>query len=214
MSLLTAARKPFRYEFKNTALILIGLNLLVFLLTSSAPDLVRLLSMNPLYVTRGGYFWQVFTYQFVHGGIGHLLSNMIGLLFFGIAVERKIGSKEFLLLYLLSGTLCGVLSLLVYLATGVTYVFLMGASGAVFAILLAYAILYPRSIIYLWAIVPIPAPVLVIGYAALETMHLFGGVNTGVAHATHLIGFAVSWVYFLIRFGINPIHVWFGGRRY
>lgn len=214
MSLLTAARKPFRYEFHNTALVLIGLNVLVYLLTSTSPDLVRLLSMNPLYVTRGGYFWQVFTYQFVHGGIGHLLSNMIGLLFFGITVERKIGSKEFLLLYLLSGTLCGILSLFVYLAMGITYVFLMGASGAVFAILLAYAVLYPRSVIYLWAIVPIPAPVLVIGYAVMETLHLIGGVNTGVAHATHLIGFAVAWLYFLIRFGINPLNAWFGGRRY
>jgi len=213
MSLLNTVRKQFRYEFRNTALMLIGTNLLVFLLTSSSPAIVQYLSLNPLYVIRGGMFWQVFTYQFVHGGIGHLLSNMIGLLFFGITVERKIGSKEFLLLYLLSGTLCGILSLVVYILSGTMYVFLMGASGAVFAILLAYAVLYPRSVIYLWAIVPIPAPVLVIGYAALETLHLIGGSNTGVAHSTHLIGFAVSWLYFLVRFGINPLHVWFGRRR-
>lgn len=214
MSVLTTIRKPFRYEFKNTALMLIGLNLLLYLLTSSSRNLVLLLSLNPLYATRGGMFWQVFTYQFIHGGLGHLISNMIGLLFFGISVERRIGSKEFLLLYLLSGTLCGILSLLVYLATGVTHVFLMGASGAVFAILLAYAVLYPRSIIYLWAIIPIPAPILILGYAIMEMMYLVGGVNTGVAHATHLIGFGVSWLYFLIRFGVNPVRVWFGGRRF
>lgn len=213
MALLTTLRKPFRYEFKNTAFILIGINILVFLLTNSSPNLVQYLSLNPLYVMRGGMFWQVFTYQFIHGGIGHLFSNMLGLFFFGLAVERKLGSKEFLLLYLLSGTLCGILSLVVYLFSGITYVFLMGASGAVFAILLAYAVLYPKSTIYLWAIVPIPAPILIIGYAALETMHLVGGRNTGVAHGTHLIGFAVSWIYFLVRFRINPLHVWFGKRR-
>lgn len=213
MSLLTTIRKPFRYEFKNAALMLIGFNLLLYLLTSSSRDLMLLLSLNPLYATRGGMFWQVFTYQFIHGSLGHLVSNMIGLLFFGISVERKVGSKEFLLLYLLSGTLCGVLSLLVYLATGVTHVYLMGASGAVFAILLAYAVLYPRSLIYLWAIVPIPAPILILGYAVMEMMYLVGGVNTGVAHATHLIGFGVSWLYFLIRFGVNPVRVWFGKRR-
>lgn len=214
MSLLKAIRKPFRYEFRNAALMLIGFNILIYLLTNSSRELMLFLSLNPLNATRGGMFWQIFTYQFIHGGIGHLLSNMIGLLFFGITVERKIGSKEFLLLYLLSGTLCGALSLVVYLATGVTYIFLMGASGAVFAILLAYAVLFPRSMIYLWAIVPIPAPVLIIGYAVLETMHLVGGVNTGVAHATHLIGFGVSWLYFLVRFGINPARIWFGHRRY
>lgn len=214
MSVLTTIRKPFRYEFKNTALMLIGLNLLVYLLTSSSRNLMLLLSLNPLYATRGGMFWQVFTYQFIHGGLQHLVFNMIGLLFFGISVERRIGSKEFLLLYLLSGTLCGILSLLVYLATGVTHVYLMGASGAVFAILLAYAVLYPRSLIYLWAIIPIPAPILILGYAVMEIMYLLGGVNTGVAHATHLIGFGVSWLYFLIRFGINPVRVWFGGRRF
>ncbi len=214
MSVLTTIRKPFRYEFRNATLMLIGFNLLVYLLTSSSRNLVLLLSLNPLYATRGGMFWQVFTYQFIHGGLRHLILNMLGLLFFGISVERRIGSKEFLLLYLLSGTLCGILSLLVYLATGVTQIYLMGASGAVFAILLAYAVLYPRSLIYLWAIIPIPAPVLILGYAIMEMLSLVSGVNTGVAHATHLIGFGVSWLYFLIRFGINPVRVWFGGRRF
>ena len=121
------------------------------------PSLTRLLSLNPLYVTKGGMVWQVFTYQFVHANVSHILFNMLGIFFFGVAVERRVGSSEFILFYLLSGTLSGVLSLMVYLASGVDYVFLMGASGAVFSLLLAYATLYPRSIVYLWGIVPIPA---------------------------------------------------------
>ena len=202
-------RKPFRYAFWNSALVLIGVNILVFLLTSSSRGLMELLSLNPVHVIRDGMYWQVFTYQFVHGGVSHLFSNMIGLLFFGMSVERKVGSKEFLLLYLLSGTLCGLFSLLLYVLAGSWYVFLMGASGAVFAILLAYAVLYPRSIIYIWGIVPIAAPLLILGYAAFETLYLVTGTRQGVAHSTHLIGFAVSWLYCLVRFGINPVRVWF-----
>ncbi len=212
MSLKNLVRKPFRYEFWNAAFILIGVNLLFFLLNYALPNSAAYLALNPVLATRGGMFWQVFTYQFVHGGMSHLLSNMIGLFFFGVAVERRVGSKEFLLLYLLSATLCGALSLAVYLAVGAESVFLMGASGAVFAILLAYAILYPDSVVYIWAIIPVPAPLLVIGYAAIETLYLVTGTNQGVAHGTHLIGFGVCWLYFLVRFGINPYRVWFKRR--
>jgi membrane associated rhomboid family serine protease len=212
MNFLTYIRKPFRYEFLNAALIIIGANLLVFLWTFVDPEVSRYLSLNPLLVLKGQMYWQVFTYQFVHGGIGHLLSNMIGLLFFGIAVERKVGSKEFILLYLLSGTLCGAFSLLLYVLTGTWAVFLMGASGAVFAILLAYAVLFPRSVIYVWGILPIPAPLLILGYVGLEVFNIIAGANQGVAHSTHLIGFAVGWVYFLVRFNINPLTVWSRGR--
>ena len=208
MNFIARIRRPFRYEYWNVALILIGINLLVFLLTWIDPDLERILAMNPLFVIKGGMYWQLFTYQFVHGGIAHILSNMIGLLFFGMAVERRTGSKEFLLLYLLSGTLCGIFSFALYVLTGTWYVFLMGASGAIFAILLAYAVLYPDSVVYIWGLIPIPAPILVLGYAGLEVFYMIAGMNEGVAHSTHLIGFAVAWVYFLVRFGINPAKVW------
>ncbi len=202
-------RKPFRYAFYNVALVLIGVNILVFLATSANRNLFVLLSMNPRLVVDYGYWWQVFTYQFVHGGLYHLAGNMIGLFFFGISVERRIGSREFLLFYLLSGTLSGALSLAAYVATGMWGIFLVGASGAVFSVLLAYATLYPTSVIYLWMVIPIPAPLLVLGYAGIETYLLVTGTKSGVAHATHLFGFAVAWAYFAIRFGVNPARAWF-----
>jgi len=208
MNFRTIIRKPFRYEFWNSALILIGINLVMYLLTYLYPVLYDYLSLNPGNVVQYNMYWQLFTYQFIHANIGHLLSNMIGLFFFGTTVERRTGSKEFLLLYLLAGVLCGLFSFLLYIATGTWNVSLMGASGAIFAILLAYAVLFPGSIIYLWAIIPIPAPLLILAYAGLEVFNMFAGINQGVAHSTHLIGFAVAWVYFLVRFGINPIKVW------
>lgn len=208
MNFLKPIRKPFSYVSWNIAFILIGINGLIYFFTQLDPTLIRYFSLNPILCVYNKMYWQVFTYQFIHGNFSHLLSNMFGLLFFGIAVERKIGSKEFLLFYLLAGTLSGCISLVVYLATSTYYVFLMGASGAIFAVLLAYAVLYPDSIIYLWMVVPIPAPILVIGYAAIEAFSIFSSPNSGIAHSTHLIGFGIAWLYFLVRFGISPIRVW------
>lgn len=201
-------RKPFRYAQWNASYIIIALNLLLYLLTRSHPVFTRLLALNPLFVIEGNMWWQIFTYQFVHEGFSHILFNMLGVLFFGPAVERRVGSKEFLLLYLVCGTLSGALSLLLYVATGAWYVYLLGASGALFALLLAYAVLYPDSVILIWGIIPVPAPILVLGYAAIELLSILFGMNQGVAHATHLFGFGVCWLYFLVRFGINPVRVW------
>lgn len=208
MKIITTIRKPFKFVLWNAAFILIGINLMVYLFTWLNPQLGRLLSMNPLFVIKGSMYWQVFTYQFVHGDLSHLFFNMLALFFFGSGVEQKIGSKEFLVLYLISATLCGFFSLIIYIITGAWYVFLMGASGAIFSLLLAYAVLFPHSRIYIWGIIPIQAPLLVIGYAGIEVFNILTGSNQGVAHSTHLIGFIVGWLYFLIRFGINPLKVW------
>jgi membrane associated rhomboid family serine protease len=80
----------------------------------------------------------------------------------------------------------------------------MGASGAIFAVELAYAVFYPDSIIYLWGILPLRAPVMVLGFTALELFSSVFGINRGVAHLTHLAGFGFAWLYLLIRMGINP----------
>ncbi len=205
-------RRPFRYAYVNAALILIGINLLVYLLNNMRPITVGYMAMNPVLVLEHSMFWQVFTYQFVHANFTHLLFNMLAIFFFGTAVERRLGSSEFLLLYLLSGTLSGIASLLFYLATGALSVFLMGASGAVFALLLAYAVLFPRSLIYIWGILPVPAPILVIGYTALEIYNMLTGRNMGVSHLTHLAGFVVCWLYCQIRLGVNPWKIMFPKR--
>jgi membrane associated rhomboid family serine protease len=142
--------------------------------------------------------------MFVHGGFTHILFNMLGLFIFGIQVEREMGSREFLLYYLLTGTLAGVFSFGVFCVTRQYGVFLMGASGALFAVELAFAVFFPNSIIYIWGILPLRAPIMVIGYTALELIFSVTNRNDGVAHFTHLAGFGTAWVYFLVRFGINP----------
>jgi membrane associated rhomboid family serine protease len=201
-------RKPFRYNYTNIALMLIGLNVLVFLgeLFIRNWDVARNLSMNPLFIALGRRYWQFITYMFVHDtrSFSHIIFNMLALFIFGSQVERRIGSLEFLLYYLLTGILAGIFSFVVYWLTGSYGVFLMGASGAVFAVQLAYAVLFPRSVLYLWGILPLRAPVMVLGFTALEVVLMFTGLGGNVAHFTHLAGFGFGWLYMVIRFGINP----------
>jgi len=207
-------RRPFRYRNNNVVFYLIGINLLVYLaeiLLSNLP-IIRDFSMIPLFVLGRGWVWQFVTYMFVHdpNSITHLLFNMLALFIFGRHVERQMGSMEFLLYYFLTGILAGVFSFVVYIFTGNYLIVLMGASGAIFAVQLAYAAFFPDSIVYIWGILPLKAPVMVLGFTALELFSLVTGFNGTVAHATHLAGFGFGWLYFIIRFGINP---WRAMRR-
>jgi membrane associated rhomboid family serine protease len=201
-------RRPFPMSVHNVALWLIAANILVFALGLFFPELMYVLALNPAAVLSGSV-WQPFTYMFAHAGWSHLLFNMLGLLFFGTAVEKGVGSREFALYYLLTGVLAGLFSFAIYLATGAMGAWLLGASGAIFALLLAYATLFPDARIFIWGLIPVRAPLLVIGYAGLELFSEFTSYNPSVAHLTHLAGFGFGWLYFLVRFGVNPARRFF-----
>jgi len=201
-------RRPFKYRYDNTVFVLIGLNILVYLAMMLFRDipLIPRLAMNPVLVLYRGWVWQFVTYMFVHSphNITHILFNMIALFIFGRQVEYQMGSREFLLYYFLTGAMAGVFSFFAYLFTGNYMVFLMGASGAVFAVQLAFAALFPRSVIYIWGILPVQAPIMVLGFTVLSVVFMVTGAAGNVAHVTHLAGFAFGWLYFVIRFGRNP----------
>ncbi|AEJ62474.1 Rhomboid family protein [Spirochaeta thermophila DSM 6578] len=206
MNLLSHLRKPFRYEFLNVTLYLIGANLLVFFLTYLNRGLLYYMALNPLYLLKGGMVWQLVSYMFAHASFNHILFNMLGLFFFGLQVEREMGSREFLLFYFFTGIFAGLVSLLVYWLSGAYGVFLLGASGVVYGVLLAFATFYPRARIFLFGIFPVPAPYLVIGYTAIELLAQFGAQDN-VAHLTHLAGFAGAYLYLVLRLGISPFRV-------
>ncbi|MDR1465997.1 MAG: rhomboid family intramembrane serine protease [Treponema sp.] len=196
-------RRPFRYSFSNAVLYLIGINLFIFLLQYLSHNVVTYyLALIPSRVI-SGWVWQFVTYMFAHGSISHILFNMLALLIFGRQVENGMGTKEFLLYYFSTGALAGIFSFAVYAAMGADVV-LLGASGAIFAVQLAYAALFPRAIIYVWGIIPLRAPVMVIGFTVLEVFFSVTGLQNGVAHLTHLAGFGFGWLYFIVRFGRDP----------
>ena len=201
--------RSFRYENKGAVYWLIGINILIFLAMRYMGDrvfmyLYALMPMRPYRVVLNGWIWTFVSYMFIHGGFSHILFNMLALFIFGMHVEREMGSREFLLFYFITGTLAGVFSFVVYYLTGVYGAILLGASGAIFAVELAFAVFFPRSIIYLWGILPLRAPVMVLGFTALELVSSIFGLSQGVAHLTHLAGFGFAWLYFVIRFGVNP----------
>lgn len=134
--------------------------------------------------------WTLVTYMFVHGGLWHLLFNMLGLFFFGPPLEASWGSREFVKYYLICGL--GAAAATVVFAPGSATV---GASGAVLGVMLAFALNWPDAPIYIWGIFPIKAKWLVgiIGLFAL--MSAVEGARDGVAHLAHLGGLVTGLVY-------------------
>ena len=139
-------------------------------------------------------FWQLITYQFLHQGLGHLFSNMLGLFFLGPEVERALGTNRFFSLYLLSGVLGGLGWS--FLSPGpLTCV---GASGAIFGVLGAYAALYPnRELILIFLpFVPIKAWLFVLLLGIYEFVHTLAfGSGSNVANAAHLGGGIAGYIY-------------------
>ena len=132
--------------------------------------------------------YQFVTYMFLHGGFGHLFFNMFALWMFGRTLEYEIGSKRFLIYYMVCGI--GAALIQVGLATMLDeQMILLGASGAVMGLLLAFGLMHPNNMVLVFPIpFPIKAKWFVIGYAVLEIVLGSSGVSTGVAHFAHVGG--------------------------
>lgn len=152
--------------------------------------LVRLLGLTPAWVIERGWVWQPLTYMFVHGGFFHLLFNMFVLWMFGGEIERLWGSSEFLRYYVLCGLGAAALSFL-----GFYHDTVVGASGAVFGVLIAFGMLFPDRYIFLWFLIPIKAKYLIGGLAAIEILAGVSGGGDGVAHLAHIGGMVVGFAY-------------------
>lgn len=200
----TGIRKPFPQRDLNITLIIIGINIFVYFITMVAPKIGTYLALNPGTFLYYQFYWTPLTYLFTHGGMSHIVFNMLGLFFFGPQLEYRMGSWEFLTFYLVCGVLSGLFSLIVYILVGYN-VFLIGASGAIFAVLLAYAVYFPNAKLLLFYVIPIKTKVLVPLYAGIELFQEIFGINGGVGHLTHLAGFGFAFLYFIIRIGLNPI---------
>jgi membrane associated rhomboid family serine protease len=203
-------RRPFRYTYSGLVLWIIGINILVFLAERVFdPGWIEVLfSMIPELVITRSWLWTFVTYMFVHADLSHIFFNMFALFVFGTHVERQMGSREFLLYYMISGVLAGVFSFVVYYFSKSYDTMLMGASGAIFAVQLAYAVYYPNSLVFLMGILPLRAPVMVLAFTALELILMITRRGGNVAHITHLAGFGIGWLYLLIRLGVNPVRAW------
>ncbi len=138
--------------------------------------------------------WTLVTYMFLHAGLMHLALNMIGLFFFGPRLEARLGPRSFLGLYFLSG-LGGA---------GFTFAFsfgspVVGASGAVFGIIVGFAMYWPRDLIYIYGVVPVQARWLAVFLIATSLYSGITGSDSGTAHFAHLGGLAVGAGFLRLR---------------
>ncbi|MCR4660070.1 MAG: rhomboid family intramembrane serine protease [Bacteroidales bacterium] len=126
--------------------------------------------------------WQLVTYMFMHANLSHLFFNMFALWMFGYVLENYWGTRRFVFYYMVCGLGAGLVNALI--PGGLT----VGASGAVYGLLLAFGMLFPNERIYLYFLVPIKAKWFVIGYAAIELIEGVMATGDHVAHFAHLGG--------------------------
>ncbi|MFQ5684160.1 MAG: rhomboid family intramembrane serine protease [Candidatus Binatia bacterium] len=152
----------------------------------------------PYLVWREFYVWQLFTYQFLHGGILHILFNMLALWMFGCDLERRWDTEFFLKYYFVCAVGGAVLNAVFIPNQTVPSI---GASGGIFGILLAYGLIYPNSIIYFYFVFPIKMKHFVMIIAAITLYSSIVSTQSGIAHLAHLGGMGFGYCY--LRWG-NP----------
>jgi membrane associated rhomboid family serine protease len=157
---------------------------------------LAILALIPARVVRDGFIWQLATYLFLHGGFGHILWNMLALWMFGADLEGTWGTRRFLQFYFFCGIGAGVCVVLFnyILPWGNPLVPTIGSSGAIFGILMAYAMLYPTRTILFGFLIPIQVKYFVLIIGAIAFLSSFG-VNNGVSEFAHLGGLLFGYLF-------------------
>ena len=192
--------------FTDAIKTLISVNFAIFILQSISSSETMFFSnfgLVPKLAWSQLKIWQPFTYMFFHGDIWHVLINMFVLWMFGSELERAWGKKNFLRFYFITGVGSGLGTMLFGLQSMVPIV---GASGAIYGVLLAYGVMFPNRTVYLYGIIPIKSIWFVIGIGVIAFFSSFNNF-TNISHLTHLFGMIIGYVYLK-----RPVHfrtLWF-----
>ena len=196
--------------FTDAIKILVSVNFGIFLLQTIASTeglFFKSFGLVPKLVWSEFMLWQPFTYLFFHGGIWHVLINMFVLWMFGSELERLWGKNHFLKFYFVTGIGAGLITMLFGLNSMTPIV---GASGAVYGVLLAYGLTYPNRTIYLYGIIPIKSLWFVIGIGIIAFMSSFDDISQ-ISHLTHLSGMVIG--YLMLKRPIRFNDLWFTIRK-
>jgi membrane associated rhomboid family serine protease len=179
---------------------IVAANVVVFLVDSIVPAMTLAFGLRPADVVEGLRIWQPFTYMFLHGGIFHILFNMLALWMFGVELERMWGSRYFTKFYFVAGGGAALTTLLLSFtpfpfADRLYDSLTIGASGAVYGVLLAYAMYFPNRPIYMYLFFPIPAKYFVMIMGAISLYSSMSAAGGGIAHTTHLGGLVAAYLY-------------------
>ena len=196
--------------FTDAIKILVSVNFGIFLLQTIARTegmFFPLFGLVPKMVWSEFMLWQPFTYLFFHGSIWHVLINMFVLWMFGSELERLWGKEHFLKFYFVTGVGAGLVTIIFGLNSMTPIV---GASGAVYGVLLAYGLTYPNRTVYLYGIIPIKSLWFVIGIGVIAFMSSFDNVSQ-ISHLTHLSGMVIG--YLMLKRPVRFNDLWFTIRK-
>jgi membrane associated rhomboid family serine protease len=196
--------------FTDAIKILVSINFGIFLLQTIARTegmFFPLFGLVPKLVWSEFMLWQPFTYLFFHGSIWHVLINMFVLWMFGSELERLWGKEHFLKFYFVTGVGAGLVTMIIGLNSTTPIV---GASGAVYGVLLAYGLTYPNRTVYLYGIIPIKSLWFVIGIGVIAFMSSFDNVSQ-ISHLTHLSGMVIG--YLMLKRPVRFNDLWFSIRK-
>lgn len=179
-------------------------------------SLIKYFGLIPSQVVKNLAIWQLGTYMFLHGGWMHLLFNMFGLWMFGTEIERQWGEREFLWYYLITGIGAGIFTILFNIFTPYADIPTIGASGAIFGILLAFGMIFPNRYIYLYFFFPVKAKYFVMIFGMLTLFSVLSYNPDGIAHFAHLGGMVVGFIYIKTQWHLDYLVDWwreFKARR-
>jgi len=189
----------YRYRFSfgygltpavKNLMIIMGMVFLLQMFVSGWFDLY--FGLVPVLVWKKYFLWQLFTYIFLHGGLGHIFFNLLALYMFGGELENYWGSKKFLFYFFFCGVGAGICTVIF---SPYQFVPTIGASGAIYGLLLAFGWLFPNRPILIYFLLPIPAKYFVIIFGLIEFFSSMSGSGGGVAHLTHLGGLLFGLLY-------------------
>jgi len=193
----------------------IGVFLIDFLLAhSSLGDPFQIFFLRPIDVVGRLMVWQLVTYMFFHdvGSFGHILFNMLALWMFGADIEREWGTNRFLKFYFLCGVGAGVCVVIGNLLFGNPYSRTIGASGAIFGLLLAFGMLFPDRQVLMSFLFPIKAKYFVMILGAIELLSSYASIGGPVANIAHLGGMAIGYFYIRAQRYRRTTASWAPGR--
>jgi membrane associated rhomboid family serine protease len=158
-------------------------------------------ALNPIVDGYNFQLWQLITYQFMHADFTHIFFNMFMLWMFGMEIENILGSKKFLYFYMICGVAAGLAQLFIaplFSSPAIT----IGASGAIFGVMIAFAMLFPDRYIFLWFLIPIKAKYL-IGFLFVLELFWVGDAGSNIAHLAHLGGALAGFLFILFDKSID-----------
>jgi hypothetical protein len=174
-------------KYKWYAFQLVTLCVIIFILQNIYPDLTDQFALDSAYIFSRP--WTIITYIFLHGSFEHLFYNMFALALFGAVLEQVVGGRKFLMIFFASGIIAGIGSVIFYTSS-------IGASGAIFGVMGALAMLRPRMTVYA-GFVPLPMALAVVFWAAGDLLGLFSTTDL-IAHGAHLFGLVFGLIYGMV----------------